>query len=203
MGLSDAVLSLKYRFLRLDSERGTTQASFTIGPKLPTGSSSRKDASGAMLPVALQPGTGSLDWFFKLNSTYTGVFNIRRLVADGWVQYVGRTDSDRQIRRGDNAEVRFWLPYRPLQTQSVGGEWFIGPSVTWQRMGDDRVQGVRQQGTGSDVLSLGITTYASPRGGLVFWLGLEFPVRQQWNGAPYDQSRRINFGVTKQFVLQP
>ena len=36
-GLGDLQLHLKYRFLRRDSKRGTTQASLRIGPKLPTG----------------------------------------------------------------------------------------------------------------------------------------------------------------------
>ena len=202
-GFGDALITMKYRFLRLDSERGTTQASFTFGPKLPTGTSSRRDTLGGLLPPNLQPGTGSLDWFFKLNGTYTGVFNIRRLVADGWVQYVKRTENDRHLRMGDDTEVRFWLPYRPLQTQSVGAEWFIGPSLTWQRSAADRLRGVRERGSESDVLTLGITTYVSPRGGLVLWLGFEVPVRQDWNGAPYEQTRRFNFGVTKQFVLRP
>jgi hypothetical protein len=202
-GLGDAVVTMKCRFLRLDSERGTTQSSVTFGPKLPTGSTSRRDTAGSLLPPSLQPGSGSLDWFFKLNGTYTGVFNIRRLVADGWVQYVRRTEGDHDIRRGDSAEVRFWLPYRPLQTQAVGGEWFVGPSMTWQRDGSDRPAGGVNARTESNVLSLGFTTYVSPIGGLVFWLGAEFPVRQDWNGAPYEQLRRINFGITKQFVLHP
>jgi len=202
-GLGDALVTMKYRFLRLDSERGTTQASFTFGPKLPTGSSSRRDMRGLLLPANLQPGTGSLDWFLKLNGTYTGVFNLRRLVADGWVQYIRRTENDRHLRMGDDTEVRFWLPYRPLQTQSVGAEWFIGPSLTWQRSAADRLNGARENGASSDVLMLGITNYVSPRAGLVLWLGFEVPVRQDWNGAPYEQARRINFGVTKQFVLRP
>jgi len=36
-GLGDVVVLVKYRFYRRDSARGTTQASFTVGPKIPTG----------------------------------------------------------------------------------------------------------------------------------------------------------------------
>ena len=36
LGMGDSLMLLKYRFLRLDSQRGTTQASITIGPKIPT-----------------------------------------------------------------------------------------------------------------------------------------------------------------------
>src|SRR5580704_10727270 len=35
--LGDIVLLVKYRFYRRDSKRGTTQASATAGPKIPTG----------------------------------------------------------------------------------------------------------------------------------------------------------------------
>jgi len=98
-------------------------------------------------------------------------------------------------------ETRLWLHYRPLQSRTVGAEWFIGPSITWQHAGRDRQQDVRQPFTGSDLLTLGMTTYVSPRGGLVFWIGAEFPVAEDRNGAPFETVRRINFGVTKQFVL--
>src|SRR5688572_15267976 len=42
-GLGDVTLHLKYRFLRFDSDRGTTQVAISIGPKLPTG---RTDLKG-------------------------------------------------------------------------------------------------------------------------------------------------------------
>ena len=47
--LGDATILLKYRFLRRDSPRGTTQASVTFGPKLPTGRTGFTDANGARL----------------------------------------------------------------------------------------------------------------------------------------------------------
>jgi hypothetical protein len=200
-GLGDTLLALKYRFLRRDSKRGTTQASVSFGPKLPTGSSSRRDPAGTLLPVELQPGTGSTDWFFKLNMTYTGLFNIHRLVADPSIGYLRRTKGAQETRMGDELETRLWLHYRPLQTKLVGGEWFIGPTLRWQHTAADSRFGVQQPLTGSDVMSLGVTSYISPRGGLVFWLGIEFPVAQDWNGAAVEQSRQFHFGITKQFVL--
>src|SRR2546429_5583957 len=71
-----------YRFSRRDSERGTTQASVTFGPKIPTGSTNLRGANGLLLPAGLEPGSGSTDLFLAANWTYTGLFNIRRLVAD-------------------------------------------------------------------------------------------------------------------------
>jgi hypothetical protein len=55
-GLADTTLLVKYRFYRRDSERGTTQASLTLGPKIPTGKTDLTDTNGKRLPAGLQPG---------------------------------------------------------------------------------------------------------------------------------------------------
>ena len=68
---------VKYRFYRRDSERGTTQASVTFGPKIPTGRTDLTDVIGKRLPASLQPGSGSTDLFLAANWTYTGLFNLR------------------------------------------------------------------------------------------------------------------------------
>jgi hypothetical protein len=81
-GLGDAMVLAKYRFYRRDSPRGPTQASVTFGPKIPTGTTNLTDGNGALLPSSLQPGSGSTDLFLGANWTYTGLFNLRRLVAD-------------------------------------------------------------------------------------------------------------------------
>jgi hypothetical protein len=62
-GLGDALLLVKYRFYRQDSPRGTTQASVTVGPKLPTGRTDLTRANQSLLPAGLQPGSGSTDLF--------------------------------------------------------------------------------------------------------------------------------------------
>ncbi|MGB7229091.1 MAG: hypothetical protein WBD26_15195, partial [Candidatus Acidiferrales bacterium] len=72
-GLGDAMVLVKYRFYRRDSERGTTQASVTLGPKLPTGRTDLASANGILLPATLQPGSGSTDLFVAANWTYTGL----------------------------------------------------------------------------------------------------------------------------------
>ncbi len=38
--------------------------------------------NGKRLPASLQPGSGSTDFFVAANWTYTGLFHLRRLVAD-------------------------------------------------------------------------------------------------------------------------
>jgi len=57
-GLGDAMFLLKYRFYRRDSSRGTSQASFTLGPKVPTGRTDLTAANGKLLPAGCNPAVG-------------------------------------------------------------------------------------------------------------------------------------------------
>lgn len=200
-GLGDAILALKYRFLRLDSERGTTQASISFGPKLPTGRTDLRDGTGALLPAGLQPGSGSTDLFLNFSGTYTGLFHIEKLVADETLTYLYGTTGTQQTRLGDFLEARLYMPYRPYQTHVVGKEWWIGPSLTWQHLGGDRIAGVRQAGSGGNYLGLGLTTYFSPCPGMELWFGVDLPVAQEIDGGRNNITRRLSFGIAKQFKI--
>ena len=200
-GLGDLTLLLKYRFFRRDSQRGTTQVSFTVGPKLPTGRTNLRDASGRLLPVPLQPGSGSTDVMFRCDATYTGLFHIKRLVADESLSYWFRTEGSQQFRLGRTFESRFWLSYRPYQTRLVDKEWFIGPTLTWRHAERDRLAGAALPVSGGDVLAPGLTTYFSPMPGLHLWFGAEFPAVQSRNGAPTRVAQWFSFGITRQFRI--
>ena len=200
-GIGDATVAVKYRFLRRDSDRGTTQASVTFGPKIPTGQTGLHDASGVRLPAGLQPGSGSTDFLFGLNGTYTGLFDIHKLVADGAFTYTKRTEGAEQIRLGDTAEARFWLSYRPYQTHSVDREWWLGPALTWTQALNDALAGISVPGSAGDTLRLGLATFFSPHTGIHLWFSADFPVVQS-NGTNFSKERRrYSFGITKQFRL--
>ena len=200
-GLGDLMLLVKYRFLRRDSERGTTQLSITAGPKLPTGRTNLR-SSGRLLAVPLQTGTGSTDFFLEMDGTYTGLFNFKRLVADESVSYWGRMQGSQKFRLGSELESRFWLSYRPYQTKFVNKEWFIGPSVDYRHYSRDELAGVPQQNSGGYVLSPGITTYFSPAPGIHLWFAFEVPVAQDRAGAPTTFASQFSIGITKQFMLR-
>jgi hypothetical protein len=200
-GFGDAVVLVKYRFYRRDSERGTTQASVTFGPKLPTGGTGLTDETGKLLPAGLQPGSGSTDLFLAANWTYTGLFNVRRLVADEDFHTLIRTQGTQSTRLGSDIESRFWLSYRPYESKNVAREWFIGPELTWLHAQDDRIGGINQSGSGGDVLLAGITTFVGVRPGMHLWLGMDWDVAHS-NGATFMPVRRhISFGITQQFRL--
>jgi Putative MetA-pathway of phenol degradation len=200
-GLGDAMVLAKYRFYRRDSPRGTTQASVTLGPKIPTGRTNLADVNGARLPSSLQPGSGSTDLFLAANWTYTGLFNLRRLVADEDFHSLLRSQGTQATRLGSDLESRFWLSYRPYESKNVAREWFIGPVLTWLHSQDDRIAGVAQRGSGGDALLAGITTYTGVRPGMHLWLGMDWDVAHSADGPFMPVRRHISFGITQQFRL--
>jgi hypothetical protein len=200
-GLGDAMVLIKYRFYRRDSPRGTTQASITLGPKLPTGRTGLTDGIGSLLPAGLQPGSGSTDLFLAANWTYTGLFTLRRLVADEDFHSLLRSQGTQRTRLGSDVESRFWLSYRPYESKDVAREWFIGPVLTWLHSADDRVSGISQHTSGGDALLAGVTTYAGLRPGLHVWLGIDWDVAHSTGALFMPVRRHISFGVTQQFRL--
>jgi hypothetical protein len=200
-GLGDAMVLAKYRFYRGDSPRGTTQASVTFGPKLPTGRTDLDDENGIRLPSSLQPGSGSTDLFLAANATYTGLFKIRRLVADEDFHGLLRSQGAQATRLGSDLESRFWLSYRPYESKNGDREWFVGPVLTWLRSQDDSIAGVTQKGSGGDVFLAGITTYVGVRPGLHVWLGMDWDAAHSTGASFMPVRRHISFGITQQFRL--
>jgi hypothetical protein len=200
-GLGDTLVAVKYRFYRRDSERGTTQASVSVGPKIPTGRTDLTDNIGRRLPASLQAGSGSTDLFVAANWTYTGLFHLRRLVADEDFHALVRSTGTEGTRLGNDVESRFWLSYRPYESKNVAREWFIGPELTWLHSGDDRISGVTQRGSGGDALLAGVTTFFGLRPGLHVWVGMDWDVAHSAGASFMPVRRHISFGITQQFRL--
>ena len=196
------MILVKYRFYRRDSSRGMTQASFTVGPKVPTGRTNLTNGNGSLLPATLQPGSGSTDFFVAANWTYTGLFNVRRLVADEDFHMLIRSQGTQATRIGSDLESRFWLSYRPYESKDGSREWFIGPVLTWLHAQDDRISGITQSGSGGDVLLAGATTYVGVRPGMHLWLGVDWDVAHSTGGAFMPVRRHVSFGITQQFRMK-
>jgi len=201
-GLGDIQLLVKWRFLRRDSKRGTTQASVTIGPKFPSGATSLTGTNGTRLPASLQPGSGSTDLFLAGNFTYTGLFGLKRLVADEDFHTLWRSRGTQATRLGSDLESRFWLSYRPYESSNVGREWFIGPTLTWLHSQDDNIAGVTQSGSGGDALLAGVTTYFGIRPGTHLWFAMDWDTVHSTGAAYMPVRRHISFGITQQFRLR-
>ena len=200
-GLGDGMVLVKYRFYRRDSERGTTQASVTFGPKIPTGRTDLTDTNGKRLPAGLQPGSGSTDLFLAANWTYTGLFKLKRLVADEDFHSQIPSQGTQATGLGSDVESRFWLSYRPYESKNVAREWFIGPVLTWLHSQDVRIGGVTQSGSGGDVLLAGITTYVGVRPGMHVWLGMDWDVAHSTPAMFMPVRHHVSFGITQQFRM--
>lgn len=200
-GIGDAMFLVKYRFFRRDSSRGTAQASVTLGPKVPSGLTTLTGSDGRLLPAAVQAGSGSTDLFVGANWTYTGLFNIKRLVADEDFHSLLRSQGTQATRLGSEFESRFWLSYRPYEATDGAREWFIGPAVTWLHTQDDRIAGVTQLGSGGDLALLGMTTYVGVRPGMHVWLSVDWDVGHSNGGTFMPVRRYISFGITQQFRM--
>jgi hypothetical protein len=200
-GIGDVMALVKYRFYRRDSQRGTTQASVTGGPKIPTGRTNLTGINENLLPASLQPGSGSTDFFAAANWTFTGLFNLKRLVADEDFHALLRSQGTQETRLGSDIESRFWLSYRPYESKNVAREWFVGPVLTWLHSQDDRIAGLNQSGSGGDVLLAGITTYVGVRPGMHLWLGMDWDVAHSTGAMFMPVRRHVSFGITQQFRL--
>jgi len=200
-GLGDSMVLVKYRFYRRDSPRGTNQVSVTFGPKIPTGRTDLTGTNGSLLPVGLQPGSGSTDLFLAANWTYTGLFNIKRLVADEDFHSLLRTEGTQATRLGSGIESRFWLSYRPYESKNGAREWFIGPVLTWLYSQDESIAGVTQPGSGGNALLAGITTYVGVRPGMHVWLGMDWDVVHSTGTMFMPVRTHISFGITQQFRM--
>lgn len=201
-GFGDLMVLVKFRFYRQDSSRGTTQASFTLGPKLPTGRTDLTNGSKSLLPATMQPGSGSTDLFMAANWTYTGLFNVRRLVADEDFHAFVRSKGTQATRLGTDFESRFWLSYRPYESKDGSREWFIGPVLTWLNSQDDRIAEVTQNSSGGDVLLAGVTSYVGVRPGIHLWIGIDWDVAHSTGTAFMPIRRHISFGITEQFRMR-
>lgn len=201
-GLGDAMAIVKYRVVRKDSQRGTTQASVAFGPKVPTGRTDLTDLLGSRLPASAQPGSGSTDFFLGGYFTYTGLFGIRRLVADEGFTALLTTEGTQATRLGDSVESRFWLSYRPFESKNVNREWFIGPDMIWLQNQDDRIAGVEQRGSGGDALLAGVTTYVGVRPGMHVWVATDWDVVHSTSEGYMPVRQHISFGITQQFRIR-
>ena len=173
----------------------------TFGPKLPTGQTGLTAPTGTLLPATLQPGSGSTDVFLAANWTYTGLFNVRRLVADEDFHSLLRTTGTQDTRLGNNVVSRFWLSYRPYAAKNGAREWFVGPDLLWLYSANESISENIQQGSGGQALLAGITTYVGVRPGMHLWFGMDRDVAHS-TGAAFNPIRRhISFGMTQQFRL--
>ena len=144
---------------------------------------------------------GGLHVLLAANWTYTGLFNIRRLVADEDFHSLLRTQDTQSTRLGSDVESRFWISCRPYEAKDDSREWFIGPVLTWLYSQDESISGAIQPGTGGNVLLAGVTTYVRVRPGMHVWLGADWDIAHSTGSQFMPVRNHISFGITQQFRM--
>jgi hypothetical protein len=102
---------------------------------------------------------------------------------------------------GTDLESRFWLSYRPYESNDGAREWFVGPVLTWLHAQNDHAAGITETGSGGEVLLAGITTYVGVRPGMHLWLGLDWDVAHSAGPRFMPVRSHISFGITQQFRM--
>ena len=195
-GFGDIVLAAKYRFLNLNGYRKTLQLAALGGVKLPTGATDAA-SGGQLLPIPLQPGSGSVDWLAAVGAT--GIDNWR--VVHVSVLYKRNTQGARDFHFGDVFNYNLALLARVLHVKYPGPELYLGLELNGEVLG-------RSQVAGADVTdSGGHRMFLSPD--FVFFLfrnltlegSVQVPVLQDLNGTQPDESVRFVLGFRLQYGL--
>lgn len=213
-GVADITLLLKYRFFKMDwfdEEKGlgagTTQLAFTVGPKLPTGQTGKRDSAGNLLPPPLQPGSGSTDVFFALGLTHangaslSGAWSLKRFQFTASASYKLNTEGKQNFRFGNLLELRAAPTWRPYQAKNLGPEWWVAPTISWEVTQRARAAGTPVASSGGQAVFLGFQTVFSPNAKHALIFAVDFPVFKDLNGTQLKPRPRFVFGVVRQFRM--
>lgn len=175
--LGDVELLAKWRFLRLDGRGFATNFAVLSSVSLPTGDDDAK-SGGTELPPDLQPGSGGIDPSLGAAVTHEpGRWRFNAALSHQWRN---DTDGDDDVT-GDElvAELaagnRFWLePYPgPFMRLDVVARFY--------HFDRDTQDGLIQDGTGGERVTIGLNWAFRPRPSLDFQIYFEAPVAQHVN----------------------
>lgn len=194
-GIGDARLIARYTIYKKNAVGKTTRIAPFIGVKAPTGDHERTDDAGP-LPPALQPGTGSWDFFGGVIATYASVdWNV-----DFQASYRANSRAG-GIARGDvaRADVSFQYRLLPRKLSRDDKGYFYGVlEANLVHSGETRINGTGDPNTGGTTLSLvpGIQ-YATRR--WVAEAAVQIPVIQDLNGSALERDFTVLAGLRVNF----
>ena len=188
-GLGDVRVTGKYRFWHKDVPFGVTQAAVFGGLEVPTGSDSNRDNVGALLPISLQLGSGSVDPFFGAAIGRTG----RTHSLEGGAQYQINTKGD-EFEVGDT--VRYDLTYQNqiFPPQIENSQLNLTVELNGKHLEKDELAGQKVENSGGD------TVFVAP--GLQFLINtvvfegsVQLPIVQELNGTQPETDFNVLFGL--------
>lgn len=177
-GLGDLGLFAKWRIQRWDAPHVATNLAILGGLELPTGPSRERDG-GVLVPLELQPGSGSVDPVLGIGFTHEpGRWRFNAAALQQW-NTQGRAGDE----RGDQffAELaagnRFWLEPYP------GPFMRLDLLLRYRHEGRDQQAHAPDPDSGRDLLSAGLNLAFRPQPSLDFQLLVEVPLAEARNGA--------------------
>jgi hypothetical protein len=189
-GFGDVTALAKWRFYRWDAPGEALNVALLFGAGLPTGQH-RERSGGVLVPLELQPGTGTFDPLIGVAATYEP--RRWRFNAAASYQHAGENHDD---RLGDELTLelaagnRFWL--EPYPGPFARADLFL----RHYRVGSSRTDGADDPDSGRDLSTVGLNLAFRPRPTLDLQASLEVPVAEHVDGTQLRTGTTfvLNFG---------
>lgn len=188
-GLGDVRVTGKYRFWHKDVPFGVTQAAVFGGLEVPTGSDSERDNLGALLPISLQLGSGSVDPFFGAAIGRTG----RTHSLEGGAQYQINTKGE-EFELGDTVRYDLTYQYQIFPRQIENSQLNLTVELNGKHVEKHELAGRKVENSGGD------TIFVAP--GLQFLINtvvvegsVQLPIVQELNGTQPETEYSVLFGL--------
>ena len=193
-GLGDISLSAKYRLFFWTTADTRTDLAVLSGVKLPSGSTDATDSQGRRLPIPMQLGTGSTDYFLQVAGSFA--HGARGFSAFGDVQFRRNTEG-RGFRAGDVWILNLGGQKRLLPSQLEYGkpELYFELGARYVARGRAALAGRSLRDSGGEGLFLhpGLSLILKHR--YLIELSFELPLLQDLNGTQLSRSWDVQLGT--------
>lgn len=197
-GLGDVVLMGRYTFFRRHELDTTTLLAGQVGVKLPTGTTDKKDNTGAFIDAHGQPGTGSTDIHLGLNFSHA----VRRLTLTTNLLY---SINNKGEAGGENHEFGDWFTYDVTGIYRIYPATPPGPTVSlalgiageWRDK--EKLSGEEVEDSGGHVLYLNTGILFIPRPKWVLELNHRPSIYHNLNGEQLGEDYKTTLSLTYLF----
>lgn len=192
--LGDVMVAAKYRFYIKSGPGTKSQQSAFFGVRMPTGSTSVRDSTGAPIAAEDQPGSGT--WAARLGYILTRETRKNSIWASGFLDESLRR---RRFSPGTNLEFDasygHWLKF-PESIPDLGTMVTGGVHAQWQD--SNRLAGGRDPNSGQSMVGLH-TTFIAQKDQNQLRFGVLIPVWRHVRGVQPAERFEIRFGVERFF----
>ena len=188
-GLGDVRVTGKYRFWHKNVPFGVTQAAVFGGLEVPTGSDSELDNVGALLPISLQLGSGSVDPFFGAAIGRTG----RTHSLEGGAQYQVNTKGE-EFELGDTVRYDLTYQYQIFPRQIENSQLNLTVELNGKHVEKHELAGRKVENSGGDTIFVapGLQFLINT---VVFETSVQLPIVEELNGTQPETDYNVLVGL--------